>query len=331
MHLERVSRREFIAVVAGATAWPLVARAQQTQMPAVGFLSSLSAGTFAGPVAAFRDGLQSVGYEEGKNVGIEFRWADGHYDRLPALATDLIRSRVAVIVTVGGGPPAFAAKAATTTIPIVFMVGRDPVELGLVKSLSRPGGNATGINLLIAEMESKRIQLLQELAPHGSTFGVFVNPKNADAEVQLRAVQSAAHALRQQIAIIDVSNEIDLEKAFTGLTQNKIDGFVLVADPFFVNCRDRIISFAAQRSIPAVYFLREFPESGGLASYGTSLADAYRQVGIYAGKILNGAKPTELPVVQPTKFELLLNLKTAETLGLTVPPGVLAIADKVIE
>jgi len=326
-----IGRRDFITVLGGTAAWPVAVRAQQTRIQAVGFLSSLSASALEGPVSAFRDGLQSVGYEEGKNVSIEFRWAEGHYDRLPALAADLVRNRVAVIVSVGGDPPAFAAQAATTTTPIVFMVGRDPVQLGLVRSLSHPGGNATGINLFITEIESKRIELLGELSPSASRFAVLVNPKNADAEVQLRAVRSAADILRKQISTINVSNEIDLERAFVTATQDRIDGFALLADPFFVNVRNQIISFARQRSIPAVYFLREFAESGGLASYGTSLADAYRQVGIYAGKILGGANPTDLPVVQPTKFELVLNLKTAKALGLDVPPMLLAIADKVIE
>jgi putative ABC transport system substrate-binding protein len=327
-----VRRRHFIILFGGAAAtWPLASHGQETRIPAVGFLSSLSAGALEGPVAAFHNGLQSGGYEEGKNVVIEFRWADGHYDQFPALAADLVRNRVAVIVTVGGDPPAFAAKAATSTIPIVFMVGRDPVELGLVRTLSRPGGNATGINLFIAEIESKRIELLGELSPKASRFAVLVNPKNEDAEVQLKAVRSAADLLQKQIAIVNVSNEIDLEKAFAVITQDDIDGFTLVADPFFVNVRDQITSFASRRKIPAVYFLREFAEAGGLTSYGTRLADAYRQAGIYAAKILGGANPNDLPVVQPTKFELVFNLKTAKALGLQVPPRLLAIADEVIE
>jgi ABC-type uncharacterized transport system substrate-binding protein len=297
----------------------------------VGFLSSLSAAALAGPVAAFRDGLQSAGYTEGKNVEIEFRWADGRYERLPALAADLATRQVAVMVTVGGDPPAFAAKAASTTIPIVFMVGRDPVELGLVRSLNRPGGNATGINLLITEMESKRIELIQQLAPTRNVLAVLVNPKNADADVQLKAVQSAAHAFNKQIKIFNVSNEVELEKAFARFREEDIGGFILVADPFFVNRRDQIISSAAQGRFPGVYFLREFAESGGLASYGSNLVEAYRQAGVYTGKILSGSKPNDLPVVQPTKFDLVINLKTAKALGLNVPPSLLAIADEVIE
>jgi putative ABC transport system substrate-binding protein len=328
----KVLRRDFITLIGrAAAAWPLAARAEQTAIPAVGFLSALSAAALTAPVAAFRDGLQSVGYSDGKNVEIEFRWANGHYDQLPALAAELVRHQVRVIVTVGGDPPAFAAKAASTTIPIVFMVGRDPVELGLVASLSRPGGNATGINLLISEIESKRIELMRQLAPTSSVFAVFVNPKNADAVVQLNVVQSAAHALNQRIKVYNASSQLELEKAFGSFKQDDIGGFILVADPFFVNRRDEIISSAAQGRIPAVYFLREFAESGGLASYGTSLAEAYRQAGIYAGKILNGSKPTDLPVVQSTKFDLVINLKTAKALGLTVPSSLLATADEVIE
>jgi putative ABC transport system substrate-binding protein len=291
----------------------------------------LSAAALAGPIAAFRNGLQSVGYTEGKNVEIEFRWADGHYDRLPALATDLVSRQAAVVVTVGGDPPAFAAKASSTTIPIVFMAGRDPVELGLVKSLNRPGGNATGINLQLAELESKRIELMRQLAPTGRNLAVLVNPKNADADVQIKAVVLAAHALNEQIKIYNVSNEVELENAFAAFREDDIKGFILVADPFFVNRRDQIISSAAQGRFSGVYFLREFVESGGLASYGSDLAEAYRQAGIYAGKILSGAKPNDLPVVQPTKFDLVINLKTARALGLNVSPSLLAIADRVIE
>jgi putative tryptophan/tyrosine transport system substrate-binding protein len=256
------------------------------------------------------------------------RWS---LDRLPALAADLVSRQVTVVVTVGGDPPAFAAKAASTTIPIVFIVGRDPVELGLVKSLNRPGGNATGINLLLSEMESKRIELIRQLAPTSRILAVLVNPKNADAGVQLEVIQSAAHALTEQIKIYSVSNEVELENAFASFREDDVKGFILVADPFFVNRRDQIISFAARGRFVGVYFLREFAESGGLASYGSDLTEAYRQAGVYAGKILSGAKPNDLPVVQPTKFDLVINLKTARALGLNVPPSLLAIADRVIE
>jgi putative ABC transport system substrate-binding protein len=324
-------RREFLTFFAGLTTWPFGVQAEQAAIPAVGFLSSLSAAALTGPVAAFQNGLHSVGYTEGKNVEIEFRWADGHYDRLSALAADLVKRQVAVIVTVGGDPPAFAAKAASTTIPIVFMVGRNPVELGLVRSLNQPGGNATGINLQISEIESKRIELIRQLAPTRNVLAVLINPKNADADVQLKVVQSAAHALNEQIKIFNVSTEGELKEAFASFKGDNIGGFILLADPFFVDRRDQIISSAAQGRFPGVYFLREFAESGGLASYGSSLAEAYRQAGVYVGKILSGVKPSDLPVVQPIKFDLVINLKTARALDLNVPPSLLALADEVIE
>lgn len=329
-----MKRRDVLALLGGtaaSSAWPWVLSAQQPSLPIIGFLSSLSAAALSGPIAAFRQGLGSIGYEDGKNVTIEFRWAEGHYDLLPALAAELVQQRVAVIVSVGGDPPAFAAKAASTAIPLVFMVGQDPVKLGLVSSLSRPGGNATGVNLLVTETESKRVEILKQLAPGASSFAALINPKNADADVQSGAVRTAAQAIGQQIEIINASTDVDLENAFVHLTQANINGLLLLADPFFVFRRQQIIAEAAQRHIPAVYFLREFAESGGLASYGTSLADAYMQAGIYAGKILGGTKPAELPVVQATKFELVLNLKTAKALGLTVPEKLLALAEQVIE
>ena len=324
-------RRDFFTLVGGAAAgWPLVARAQGS-LPIIGFLSSLSAGALSGPVTAFRQGLGSVGYEDGKNVAIAFEWAEGHYDLLPALAAELVKQRPAVIVTVGGDPSAFAAKAASSKIPLVFMVGQDPVKLGLVTSLSRPGGNATGVNLLVTETESKRVEILKQLAPGASNLAALINPENADADLQSSAVKAAAQAIGQQIEVIGASTDLDLENAFARFTLSNINGLLLLADPFFVYRRQRIIAEAAQRHIPAVYFLREFAESGGLASYGTSLADAYRQAGIYAGKILDGMKPAELPVVQAAKFELVINLRTANALGLAVPQNLLALAEEVIE
>jgi len=324
-------RRDFIAALGIAVVRPLSTSAQQLAPPVVGFLSSLSSAAVTAPVAAFRQGLASLGYEEGKNVAIEFRWAEGHYDQLPALAAELVQKRAAVIVAVGGDPPAFAAKAASVTIPLVFMVGQDPVKLGLVTSLSRPGGNATGINLLVTETESKRVDLLKALVPAASVFAAFINPKNADAEVQSSAITSAAHSIGHQIEIVKASSELDLENAFKRFAQERTAGFIVTADPFFVYRREQIITAAAEHKTPGVYFLREFAESGGLASYGTRLADAYWQAGVYVGKILGGTKPAELPVVQPTKFELVINLKTAKALGLTIPPSLLAIADEVIE
>jgi putative ABC transport system substrate-binding protein len=326
-----VRRRDFITLSGGMVTWPLAARAQQPGLPLVGFLSSLSSAALTGPVAAFRQGMASLGYEDGKNVTMEFRWAEGHYDRLPALATELVQKQAAVIVTVGGDPPAFAAKAASTTTPIVFMVGQDPVKLGLVTSLNRPGGNATGVNLLLTETESKRVALLRELAPAALLFAAIINPKNADADVQSNAVRSAAHNVGWQIKVINASTENELENAFNHFADDKIGGVILTADPFFVYRREQIISAAAEHRVPAVYFLREFAESGGLASYGIRLADAYWQAGTYVGKILGGTKPADLPVVQPTKFELVINLKTAKALGLVVAPSLLALADEVIE
>jgi len=331
MRVDRMRRREFVALLGGAVAWPVAARAQRQPTPVVGFLGSLSPEAVARPLNAFRNGLAEIGYRENETVAVEYRWAAGEYDRLPALAADLVEHHVTVLVTAGGDPPAFAARRATTTIPIVFMVGRDPVKLGLVASLSRPGGNATGINLLITEMESKRIEILRAIAPDAARIAVIMNPKNADAEVQLLDVRSAARILGRQIDIIDASNDVDLGRAFTRIAQGKTGAFILAADPFFVNRRDRIISFASENRIPAVYFVREFADSGGLISYGSNLTDAYRQVGLYAGKILNGVKPSELPVVQPTRFELVVNLRTAKALGLEVPPTLLALADEVIE
>jgi putative tryptophan/tyrosine transport system substrate-binding protein len=324
-------RREFITILGAAAGWPLTAVGQDRPRPIIGFLSSLSAGALSAPVTAFRTGLQSVGYEDGKNAAIEFRWADGHYDQLPALATDLVRVGAAVIVSVGGDPPAFAAKAASRTVPLVFMVGRNPVELGLVASLNRPGGNATGINLLIAETETKRIEILRQLVPGGPRFAVLVNPKNADAGVQLSMVQSAAQTLNQKIAIINASTEFELDEAFARFQHEAIGAFILVADPFFVNRRDQIVSLSNRQRTPGMYFLREFAESGGLASYGVSLTDAYRQAGVYTGKILGGTKPDDLPVIQPTKFDLVINVKAAKMLGLSIPTPLLATADEVIE
>jgi len=332
MQIAQMKRREFITLLgSAASAWPLTARAQQPTLPVIGFLSSLSSAALTGPVAAFRQGLESLGYAEGKNVAIEFRWAEGHYDQLPALATELVQKRASVIVAIGGDPPAFAAKAASTTIPLVFMVGQDPVKSGLVTSLNRPGGNATGVNLLIAETESKRVELLKELAPAASVFAAFINPKSTYAQMQSSAVTSAAHSIGQQMEIINASNELDVENAFARFVQDKIGAFLLTADPFFVYRREQIIAAAAKQQIPGMYFLREFAESGGLVSYGTSLADAYWQVGVYVGKILGGIRPADLPVIQPSKFELVINLKTAKALGLAVPPNLLAIADEVIE
>jgi putative tryptophan/tyrosine transport system substrate-binding protein len=326
-----IERRKFISVLGGAATWPLAARAQQPAMPVIGFLNSVSPAAIARPVAAFLQGLKETGYVDGQNVAIEYRWADGQYDRLPALAADLAQHQSAVIAALGGDPPALAAKAATSTIPIVFMVGRDPVELGLVASLNRPGGNATGVNLFVTEMEAKRIGLLHELVPASATLGVLMNPKIADAQTELSEVQAAGRALQQQVEVRNASNDTEIEAAFAAFAQGKIGAVLVAADPSFNYRRELIVALAARLAIPAIYPFRDFADSGGLVSYGTSLTDAYRQAAIYAGRILKGEKAAELPVVQPTKFELVINLKTAKTLGLTIPNSLLATADEVIE
>ena len=324
-------RRDFIKVVTGsAITWPLTARAQQPAMPVVGYLSALSHAAVERYNDAFVAGLMETGYVDGKNVKIEYSWAEGYYDRLPALAADLVRERVAIIFA-GAAPSALAAKAATTTIPIVFIVGSDPVKLGVVTGLNRPGGNLTGVNLLIREIEAKRLGLLHQLVPTATKLAVLLNPKTVNAETQLSEVRSAGRTLGPQIEVIDASDERDIDMAFASLAQKKFGGLVVSADPFFNNSRSQFIALAARYSMPTLYFVREFVNSGGLISYGTSITEAYHQVGVYIGKILSGAKPSDLPIVQPTTFELVVNLKTAKTLGLTVPPTILATADEVIE
>jgi putative ABC transport system substrate-binding protein len=327
-----IKRREFITAVGGAAAWPLAARAQQQPaMPVIGFLHGASPAPFAHLVAAFRQGLGEMDYVEGRNVAIEFRWAEGQYDRLPELAVDLDRRRVAVIVATGGEQAGIAAKRATATIPIVFTSGDDPVKLGLVASLSRPGGNATGVSILTAQMETKRIGLLRELVPAATRIAVLANPAYRSTDVQLKEVEEAARTLGLQIEILRASSESDLDAAFARLPELKVGALQVCADPFFNSRRDQIVALAARHALATIYEQREFAVAGGLASYGTSLTDAYRQIGIYAGRILKGDKPADLPVMQSTKFDLVLNLKTAKALGLTVPDKLLALADEVIE
>jgi len=297
----------------------------------VGFLGTTTPHDFADRVAAFREGLKEAGYVEGKNVVIEYRWPEGDYDRLATLAADLVRRQVAVIAAVGGEPSPLAAKAATATIPIVFSIGGDPVRLGLVASLNRPGGNITGVNFFQSDLGAKRLGLLHDLLPKASTMGMLVNPTFADAETHARDVKEAALPLGLQIHVVRARTADDFDTAFAALAEQKIAALLLANDAFFLSERRKLIVLAARYAIPAVYFWREFAVEGGLMSYSPSLAQAYRQVGIYTGKILNGAKPADLPVVQPTKFEFVINLKTAKTLGLTFPPGLLAIADEVIE
>jgi len=325
-------RRDFISLVGGSTvAWPLAARAQQQAMPVVGFLGTTTPDDFADRVAAFRGGLKEAGYIEGKNVVVEYRWPEGNYDRLPTLAADLVRLQVAVIAAVGGEPSPLAAKAATATIPIVFSIGGDPVRLGLVASLNRPGGNITGVNFFQSDLGAKRLGLLHELLPKASVIGMLVNPTFGDAETHIRDAKEAALPLGVQIHVVRARTTDDFDTAFATLAQQKIDALLLANDAFFLSERRKLIALAARYAIAAVYFWREFAVDGGLMSYSPSLSQAYRQVGIYTGKILNGAKPADLPVVQATKFEFVINLKTAKTLGLTFPSGLLAIADEVIE
>ena len=325
-------RREFIIFLGSGAAWSNMARAQQPALPVIGFLHSTSAGPNVGTVSAFREGLKQAGYVDGQNVAIEFRWADGHYDRLPALAMDLVRQRVAVIAALGGQASALAAKAATSTIPVVFDTGEDPVKIGLVASFSKPGGNVTGINILTNEIEAKRLGLLHELIPTALTIAVIGHPDTpANNDVVLEDLQTAASALGLKLQILKVRSVLEIDNAFASFNQRRPDALLIMANAFFNSRRNQIVQLAAHQAIPAIYENRLFAMVGGLISYGIDLSEVYRQAGIYIGKILNGAKPADLPVIQPTKLELVINLKTAKELGITVPPQLLARADEVIE
>jgi putative tryptophan/tyrosine transport system substrate-binding protein len=328
-----VKRREFITLLGGgaAAAWPLAARAQQPATPVVGLLSSRSPGEATASVAALRAGLAKGGYVEGQNVAIEYRWADGHYDRLPALAVELTRRQVAVIVAMGGEPSALAAKAATKSIPIVFNSGGDPVEAGLVASLNRPGGNATGVSMLFVELGPKQLEILNELITKLAVIAVLVNPTFASAEKEVKDALGAGRALGKEVHIVTASSEGEMGTAFGELVKHRAGALMVAPDPFLFDRREHLVALAARHAIPAMYFAREFSETGGLISYGTSVAEVYQQVGAYAGRILKGENPADLPVVQPTKFELVINMKTARALGLTVPNTLLVAADEVIE
>jgi putative ABC transport system substrate-binding protein len=326
-----MQRREFITLLGGAAAgWPLAARAQQPSLPVIGYLESASQGQFADLIPAFRKGLSETGYIDGQNVRIEYRWADGQYDRLPTLAAELVRGHATLIFTTAL-ISAQAAKAVTTTIPIVFVSGPDPVQLGLVASLNRPGGNLTGVTLFTSTVAAKRLQLLRELLPAITTFAFIVNPSNTRADSDIQEIETAAVALGQQIIVAKAGTDRDFETAFATLAQRQIQALVIGGDPFFNSQAQQLVALATHYAIATIYPLREFAAVGGLMSYGSSVSDAYRQAGIYAGRILKGAKPAELPVMQPTKFELVINLKTAKTLGLTVPPSLLTRADEIIE
>jgi len=324
-------RRAFITLLGGATvAWPLAARAQQTGMPVVGYLDASSPGASAPRVAIFRRGLAEAGYVEGRNVAIEYRWAEGRYDRLPEMAVELVRREVAVIVA-STIPAAVAAKSATATIPIVFYVAGDPVKLGLVAGLARPGGNATGVNNFAAELGAKHLGLLRELLPTAARIGLMVNPTNPNVEGATKDVTAAALATGVEIDVVRASDSREIEVAFATLVRNRADALVVGPDAFFTSRRLQIATLATRHALPAVSNSREFAEAGGLMDYGTSLTEVYRQLGVYAGRVLKGDKPAELPVVQSTKFEFVINLPTARALGLEIPPTLLARADEVIE
>ncbi len=325
-------RREFIGLLGTVAAiCPLKARAQQPAMPTIGYLSARSSESDLAMLAAFRQGLKEAGFIVDKNVTIEFRWGDGQYDRLPTLAEDLVRRNVAVIVTSGGEISALAAKAATQKIPIVFNVGEDPVRFGLTASLNRPGGNITGVTSLLGSLGAKQLGLLRDLVPKVSVIGMLVNPNDTWTETQITNTAAAARAVGQQFVVLRASTERDIDAAFVTLVQQRVGALLVAASPFFVTRADHLIALAARHALPAVYFRREIADAGGLMSYGTSTAELYGQMGSYAGKILNGANPADLPVMLATRFELVINLRTAKALGLEIPPTLLARADEVIE
>jgi putative tryptophan/tyrosine transport system substrate-binding protein len=329
-----MKRREFIAGLGGAVAWPLTGRAQQPAMPVIGFLSGSTLEANSVEVAAFHRGLADSGYVEGRNVAIEYRWAEGDYDRLPGVIAELVRRPVTMIALVGSSRVALTAKAATQTIPIVFMIGADPVSIGLVTNLARPGANITGVTLfLYPAVASKHLELLHQLVPAATSIAVLRNPANypANGPALLREAQVAARALGVQLLILDASSRGDIEDAFAALVQQRAGALLVGADPLFASQSDLLVTLAARHAIPTYYWRRQFAEAGGLISYGASTFDSVRAAGVYAGRILKGEKPGDLPIQQPTKFELVINLKTAKTLGLTIPPNLLAVADEVIE
>jgi putative tryptophan/tyrosine transport system substrate-binding protein len=324
-------RREFIPIFGGLVVWPLVARAQQLALPTIGFLSGRSPAEAASALASFRQGLGETGYFEGKNVSIEYRWAEGRYDQLPSLVAELLSHRVTVIAATGGEPSALAAKAATATVPVVFTIGSDPMRLGLVASLNKPGANVTGVTFIYTQLGTKRLELLRQFMPKASAITMLINPTFPPALVEVDEVKTAGQSFGLQIDVLKAGTEQEIDTAFTTMARQKVDALLLGTDPFLLGQRDQIVRLAMRHSIPTMSTSREFVEAGGLMSYGPSLSNGYRQAGIYVGRILSGANPAELPVLQPTSFPLTINLKTAKTLGVTVPPNVLALADDVIE
>jgi ABC-type uncharacterized transport system substrate-binding protein len=332
MEFDPLKRREFITLVGGAAVLlPHAARAQQQGVPVIGFLSARSPAESASDLAAFRQGLGQTGYFEGKNVAIEYRWAEGRYDRLPAMAAELVARQVTVMAAVGGEPSGLAAKAATAIIPIVCTLGGDAVAAGLVAQLNRPGGNITGVTIMGLEMGPKRVELAHQLVPNGSALATLVNSKFPPTLAEAHDMQAAAHSLCLQLTVLDASTEGEIDAVFAGLARQKVDALLINTDPFLFGQREQIIQLAARYKIPTLYFLREFVDAGGLMSYGPNINNGYRQAGIYVGRILKGEKVGELPVVQPTKFDLVINLRAARTLGLEIPTILLVRADEVIE
>jgi putative ABC transport system substrate-binding protein len=330
-----VRRREFVTLIGGAAAAPvlspLAARAQQPAMPLIGFLGFTSPQMFASELATFHGGLGEAGYVESQNVAIEYRWAQGQFDQLPALASDLVRREPTVLVAIGTPASAFAAKAATQTIPIVFISGGDPVQMGLVTNFNHPSGNATGIYMLTSALEPKRLELMRELVPTADVIAVIVDPNSPDTKLQMRELPAAANALGRQLKILNAGRENDIDSAFAAIVEQRIGAVVVASSPSYLPRREQFVALAARHALPTIYFLRDFAEAGGLMSYGTSITDAYRQVGVYTGRILKGEKPSDLPIQQSVKVELVINMKTAKTLGLTFPLTLLGRADAVIE